>query len=96
MAAIRYEDLLAKVKSGLGLTGAHHDETLKVYIDEVKEYMVAAGIDRSVVDSVKAVGCILRGVSDLWNYGEGQLSPYFDQRVVQLAYETKEEVADGG
>lgn len=90
MAVLGYEDLLAKVKSGLGLTGEHHDETLKVYIDEVKEYMAAAGIDETVVGSDKAVGCILRGVSDLWNYGEGQLSPYFAQRLIQLSYQEKE------
>lgn len=93
-------DILSKVKSALGITGTYQDETLKVYIDEVKDYMLDAGVAKSVVDSDVSAGVITRGVTDLWNYngGAGKLSDYFYQRVTQLSYktvteETTEEVA---
>lgn len=85
-------ELLAKVKSCLGITGTYQDETLKIYIDEVKEYLLSAGIAQAVVDSSTAVGVISRGVADLWNYGSGtaHLSEYFYQRAIQLKYQTNE------
>lgn len=81
-------DTLSKVKSALGITGTYQDETLTVYIDEVKEYMVSAGVPKAVVDSDVSAGVIARGVTDLWNYngGGGKLSDYFYQRVSQLTY----------
>lgn len=88
-------DTLSKVKSALGITGNYQDETLKVYIDEVKAYMVSAGVPKEVVNADVSAGVITRGVTDLWNYngGSGKLSEYFYQRVSQLAYMTAEEVA---
>mgnify|MGYP003300641783 CR=1 FL=1 len=85
-------DTLNKVKSALGITGEYQDSTLTVYIDEVKAYMVSAGVPEDVVNSEVAAGVIARGVTDLWNYngGAGKLSEYFYQRVSQLAYTTKE------
>ncbi len=83
-------DTLVKVKSALGITGTYQDETLNVYIDEVKAYMMSAGVPKEVVDSEASAGVIARGVTDLWNYngGAGKLSDYFYQRVSQLAYTT--------
>jgi hypothetical protein len=83
-------DTLSKVKKALGITGEYQDETLNVYIDEVKAYMVSAGVPESVVNSDVSAGVIARGVTDLWNYngGAGKLSDYFYQRVSQLAYTT--------
>lgn len=80
-------ELLAKLKSGLGITGTYQDDTLQVYIDEVKSFMASAGVNQSVIESEAAVGCIIRGVADLWNYGSGSasLSPYFVQRMIQLS-----------
>ena len=88
-------DTLSKVKSALGITGNYQDETLQVYIDEVKAYMVSAGVRKEVVNAGVSAGVIARGVTDLWNYngGAGKLSDYFYQRVSQLAYTTPEEVA---
>lgn len=85
-------DTLNKVKSALGITGDYQDGTLTVYIDEVKAYMVSAGVSEEVINSDVAAGVIARGVTDLWNYngGAGKLSEYFYQRVSQLAYTTKE------
>ena len=82
-------ELLEKVKSALGITGTFQDETLKIYVAEVKSYLVCAGVKESVLDSSISVGVIVRGVADLWNYGAGnaELSPYFMQRAAQLCYE---------
>ncbi len=79
-------ELLTKIKSGLGLTGDFQNDTLLVYIDEVRAFMESAGVDKSVIASEVSVGCIMRGVADLWNYGSGStsLSEYFKMRVIQL------------
>lgn len=95
-------EILARVKKGLGITGAFQDETLAEYIAEVKAFMVDAGVNESVASGAEAVGCIMRGVADLWNYGSGSasLSPYFVQRVLQLkahpAKEPEPEPGEGG
>lgn len=80
-------ELLEKVKKAIGVGGTYHDETLMIYIDEVKEYMLAAGVNKNIVNGRKALGAICRGVLDLWNYGSGNttLSNYFIQRVIQLS-----------
>ena len=86
-------ELLIKVKAALGITGDYQDATLTEYIDEVKLYMRSAGVPDDVIDSVSSVGCISRGVSDLWNYGSGnaKLSQYFIQRMLQLKVEGGED-----
>jgi len=78
------EELLASVKSALGILGEYQDETLSVYIAEVKSFLLGAGIDNSKITA----GLVARGVSDLWNYGagNGKLSDYFLQRATQLSY----------
>ncbi|MBQ5641119.1 MAG: phage gp6-like head-tail connector protein [Ruminococcus sp.] len=80
-------ELLSKVKNGLGIVGDYQDETLAVYIADVKSFMISAGVAQEVADSSASVGCILRGVADLWNYGSGSVgfSEYFKMRVTQLA-----------
>ena len=84
------DEMLTKVKAALGITGTYLDPTLEVYLDEVREYMVDAGVPESVVNSTASVGVISRGVTDLWNYGQsgGKLSSYFYQRVSQLCYKS--------
>lgn len=79
-------ELLAKIKQGLGIMGNFHDATLQIYIDDVKAFMASAGVDQDVIESAASVGCIMRGVADLWNYGSGsaKLSEYFKQRLIQL------------
>lgn len=80
------ENLLKQVENSLNITGNQFSETLKLYIAEVKGYLTSAGVDKNVVNSTLSVGCIARGVADLWNYGNGdtKLSDYFIQRVEQL------------
>lgn len=81
-------ELLSKVKIGLGITGTYQDETLMTYIDEVKNFLIDAGVSTDVLNSSVSVGVIIRGVSDLWNYGMGtaELSTYFIYRALQLKY----------
>lgn len=89
-------DILAKVKSALGITGNYQDTTLNIYIDEVKVYMTDAGVPKSVINSDISAGVIARGVTDLWSYGanDGKLSDYFYQRVSQLALSDEEGDSD--
>jgi hypothetical protein len=79
-------ELLTAIKNTLNISGTHFDITLKLYIEEVKGYLASAGVYAEVIGSTLAVGCIARGVADLWNYGNGdtKLSEYFYQRATQL------------
>lgn len=85
--------MLEKVKSNLGITGSYQDKTIQGYIDEVKDFLIEGGVDKSIVESEKVIGIITRGVADLWNYGSGgtSLSPYFIQRATQLAMKKVED-----
>lgn len=86
-------DLLTQIKSALGITGNFQDNTLMVYIKEVKGVMQSAGVPEDVIESDVAVGCIARGVADLWNYGSGnaKLSEYFRLRMLQLRIQTSDD-----
>ena len=79
-------ELLEMVKGSLNVSGEHFNTTLQLYIEEVKGYLASAGVRADVLSSTLAVGCISRGVADLWNYGNGdtKLSEYFYQRADQL------------
>ena len=76
--------MLEDVKKLLGITGEYQDETLQGYIDEVTDFLLDAGVKAEHITA----GIVSRGVSDLWNYGDGngKLSPYFVQRATQLSY----------
>lgn len=78
--------MLEDVKTALGITGTYQDATIQIYINEVIDFLIGAGVSQSNI----TVGIVARGVSDLWNYGgaEGKLSEYFMQRAAQLAYTT--------
>lgn len=95
--ALTNEELLEKVKTALGITGEYQDATLMIYIDDVKMFLLDAGVDKNVVEDSVAVGAICRGVADLWNYSSGnaEFSEYFKQRATQLAYYTVKEDANG-
>lgn len=90
--------VLEKVKTNLGITGDYQDALLRGYIDEVKQYMLDAGVAESIVEAETSAGIITRGVADLWNYGSGgtSLSQYFMQRIVQLALKRPEDSAAEG
>ena len=82
---------LDRVKVLSNITGTYQNETVKEYIEEAIQYMVDAGVAEDYARGPKAVGTVARGVTDLWNYGagEGRLSDYFKERVVQLAYKAQ-------
>ena len=77
-------EMLAKVKSALGIEGTYQDSTISEYIDEVVSFLTDAGVKQSDITA----GVVSRGVSDLWSYGSGngKLSEYFIQRAAQLSY----------
>lgn len=80
------DTLLTKVKTALLLEGDYHNDMLRVYINEVLDYMRSAGVPEDVLQSERVIGAVARGVTDLWNFGSGngKLSEYFYQRVIQL------------
>ena len=86
--------MLQQVKTNLGIIGKYQDETIQGYIDEVKRFMIEGGVSKEIAKKDTSIGIITRGVADLWNYGSGgtSFSPYFLQRVTQLAL--KEETGD--
>lgn len=92
MTPIDNTNLLKKIKIALGITGDYQDEALLFYIEETKRFMKSAGVSDDVVNSEESIGCIMRGVADLWNYGSGSVkfSEYFIQRVIQLAAKLEE------
>lgn len=75
---------LEQVKAALGIVGNYQDDTLQVYFDETVAFLKEAGVSEANMTA----GVVVRGVSDLWNYGagDGKLSPYFIQRAAQLSY----------
>lgn len=89
MTQERLQELLSVVKTALGISGDFHDATLRIYIEECVGWMESAGVPEAVLATEKINGAVVRGVSDLWNYGQGDatLSPYFHQRVIQLTRE---------
>ena len=76
--------MLTSVKNALGITGTAFDATLTVYIDEVTDYMSNAGCDASVIAA--SAGVVARGVNQS---GAAKLSPYFYDRVSQLALKSR-------
>lgn len=94
------EEILKKVIKSLGLTEEYHKDIIDPFFQDVKFYLADAGIAANIIKSSASVGVFIRGVSDLWNYGSGgaSLSPYFRERVIQLASSTVivEEVATNG
>lgn len=79
---------LAKVKYALYGTadGNYNDEQLQLFIDDVIDELICAGVAKEVAESAAAVGCIACGVNDTWNYTSGGVkhSEYFNRRLVQL------------
>lgn len=88
MTQLTADERLARVKTALGLNGStYQDETLKIYIEDVIQELIDAGVKKEVAESTAAVGCIACGVNDLWNYTSGGVkhSEYFNRRLVQLS-----------
>lgn len=88
MIQLTEAERLAKVKYALygDATQSYNDEQLKLYIEEVLDEMIHAGVKENVAKSAAAVGCIACGVNDIWNYSSGTVkhSEYYNRRLVQL------------
>lgn len=81
-------ELLNEVKIRLSLTGEYHDPLIKGFIEDVIAYMSDAGVPDEVFTDSASIGCIARGVADLWNYGsgDGEFSKVFKERTIQLCF----------
>lgn len=82
---IENEDLLIEVKKRLLISDDFHNDLFLGLIEDVKNYMISAGVQNEVVNGVISIGCIARGVSDLWT--SEKFSDFFNQRVIQLSCE---------
>ena len=88
MAQLTASERLAKVKTALKFDGTnYHDDTLQIYIDEVIEELIDAGVAKDVAESTRAVGCIILGVNDLMYQVPGGVkhSDQFNKRMTRLA-----------
>lgn len=85
-------ELLTSVKNALGITGDYQNETVKLHMYEVLSFLSDSGVPDAIIKSEEIVGVVVRGVSDLWNFGNsgGKLSEYFIQRAIQLKYKKAE------
>lgn len=81
-------EILAGVKERLSESGefAEIDATLSGFIEDIIDYMSGAGVSDEMIAS--HIGCIARGVDDLYcnNSGATDFSPAFKNMVAQLAY----------
>lgn len=76
-------DLLLEFKKAIGAEGNDNlDNQLTFFLNEVKGYLLQAGVSEAVLNSDKSVGVIVKGAFDLWN--DGMLSSYFYERADQL------------
>jgi len=80
------EELLVKVKSGLGITGEYTDPTLLIKTSAVKQYMLNAGVTIENVETELGIATLTVGVNDLWDLksGEVKFSFAFDVLMTQL------------
>lgn len=86
------EEILVKVKNLLGMgTNNANDEVLSELISVVKSDMSDSGVKDSVINSQNAVGTIVRGVVDNWNYGAGaDYSKMYINGVIKLRAKSEE------
>ena len=79
-------ELLAKVKSGLGITGTATDDTISIKMLAVKQYMLNAGVTIEQIETDLGIATLTVGVNDLWNLASGEVkfSQAFDILATQL------------
>lgn len=85
--ALTSTEQLAQIKQALGIGDGIPDATLNVWLTDVKDYMLNAGVPVNVINAQSSIGTLARGVADCWNYGNGNtgFSILFKERVSQLA-----------
>lgn len=78
-------ELLEQVKNGINLKGNdYQDDTIKVWIDTVKQDLLFFGVNKDVVNSTLAIGCIARGVDDHWLSHRDEYSEMFYAQAERL------------
>ena len=87
MAALTNQEQITQIKAALGIGDGIPDATINVWLTDVKDYMLNAGVPNSVINAQTTIGTLTRGVADCWNYGAGNtgFSTLFKERVAQLA-----------
>ena len=93
------EEILIKIKNLLGMgSNTAQDDVLKDLIEVVKLDMADSGVKDKVINSSNAIGTIVRGVIDNWNYGTGaDYSKMYINGVVKLREKPEEtEVKENG
>lgn len=67
------DDLLLKVKEGLGLGGDYQNPTLLPKVLAAKEYMLNAGVTPEQLESDLGIATLTIGANDLWNLTSGDV-----------------------
>lgn len=67
------EEILEKVKTGLAVDGDYTDDTLKIKVMAVKQYMLNAGVSQSVLETDLGIATLTIGVNDIWSLGPGEI-----------------------
>ena len=55
-------ELLTEVKKRIGITGTYQDDTISGHIQDVKDFMLDAGVSNTTMESKKIIGAVTRGV----------------------------------
>lgn len=89
-------DILVKVKAGIGITGTSLDTKLLQLLAAVKAYMTNYGITTTQIEASLGIQCMTVGVQDLLNAspGEAKFSIAFDLMLGQLHHICLPEVED--
>jgi len=68
------DELLQKVKEGIGLGGGYQNPTLLPKVLAVKAYMLNAGVTKAQLESDLGIATLTIGVNDLWNLSPGEVT----------------------
>lgn len=79
------DELMEKVKEGLGYSGDALNSIIKPKVAGVKGYMNGAGITDEVIESDTGIIALTIGVNDIWeSSGSASYSDAFTNFVIQL------------
>lgn len=81
------EEQVKEVKRAIFGNTEHNDNgVIALYVEEVRAFLLDAGVSEEKLNSREVLGALVIGTSDLWNYQAGgvKYSDYFIKRVNQL------------
>lgn len=85
LTPIAEKDLLEQVKTAININGNNYqNETVLIWINNVKHDLLYAGVSADVLGSTLAVGCIARGVDDYWASHREEYSSFFYTQAERL------------